>query len=315
MLAWRASTRAEAACSTALLTLGSDNISPSALAHRRQGRAHRHDHRHPVGLPAARLRRVHLRVGQGEPVVVHAADADRVPVLRDRLGHRARDAALHGVLTRLRRDASTCAAWTRSRGTCSTRSWSTSRSRCSTCPPHLRGRRVVPRARLHGARRGCSSRRSSCRSCSARWCRSRCSRSTQVRQLSRARRGGGIYVGAGVLTLVGIFAMRWNVVIGGQLFSKSFLGYTTYKMEFATREGLLPAILLMLLPFGILGGAGASCCRRGEAKSQWRRTRHRVARIVMSGSNVRSPLPHRREAWRDRTRSRRRPSAHRGARA
>jgi len=57
---------------------------------------------------------------------------------------------------------------------------------------------------------------------------------------------------AGVLTLVGIFAMRWNVVIGGQLFSKSFLGYTTYKMAFATREGLLPAILLMILPFGIL---------------------------------------------------------------
>ena len=61
-----------------------------------------------------------------------------------------------------------------------------------------------------------------------------------------------IHVTAGVLTLVGIFAMRWNVVIGGQLFSKSFLGYTTYKMGFATREGLLPAILLLLLPFGIL---------------------------------------------------------------
>ena len=57
---------------------------------------------------------------------------------------------------------------------------------------------------------------------------------------------------AGVLTLVGIFAMRWNVVIGGQLFSKSFLGYTTYKMGFATREGLLPAIIVMLLPFAIL---------------------------------------------------------------
>jgi hypothetical protein len=42
------------------------------------------------------------------------------------------------------------------------------------------------------------------------------------------------------------------VVIGGQLFSKSFLGYTTYKMGFATREGLLPAILLLLLPLGIL---------------------------------------------------------------
>src|SRR5208337_4867452 len=39
-----------------------------------------------------------------------------------------------------------------------------------------------------------------------------------------------IYVLAGCLTLIGIFAMRWNVVIGGQLFSKSFLGYTTYKM-------------------------------------------------------------------------------------
>ena len=39
--------------------------------------------------------------------------------------------------------------------------------------------------------------------------------------------------------MVGIFAMRWNVVIGGQLFSKSFLGYTTYKMAFATREGLV----------------------------------------------------------------------------
>ena len=56
---------------------------------------------------------------------------------------------------------------------------------------------------------------------------------------------------SGLLTMVGIFAMRWNVVIGGQLFSKSFLGYTSYKVQFATREGLLPAIALMLLPFAI----------------------------------------------------------------
>ena len=62
------------------------------------------------------------------------------------------------------------------------------------------------------------------------------------------------YVVAALLTLVGIFAMRWNVVIGGQLFSKSFLGYTTYKMAFATREGLVAAVLLLLLPFGILWG-------------------------------------------------------------
>jgi Ni/Fe-hydrogenase subunit HybB-like protein len=64
----------------------------------------------------------------------------------------------------------------------------------------------------------------------------------------------GVYVLAASLTLMGIFAMRWNVVIGGQLFSKSFLGYTTYKMAFATKEGLLPAIGLMLLPFAVLFG-------------------------------------------------------------
>ena len=61
-----------------------------------------------------------------------------------------------------------------------------------------------------------------------------------------------IYALAGCLTLIGIFAMRWNVVIGGQLFSKSFLGYTTYKMGLVTREGLLVAIVLTILPLGIL---------------------------------------------------------------
>jgi predicted membrane protein len=74
---------------------------------------------------------------------------------------------------------------------------------------------------------------------------------TQLWKISEARRRT-MYAVAGCLTLVGIFAMRWNVVIGGQLFSKSFLGYTSYKMAFATREGLLPALALMLLPFVIL---------------------------------------------------------------
>jgi Ni/Fe-hydrogenase subunit HybB-like protein len=71
-----------------------------------------------------------------------------------------------------------------------------------------------------------------------------------VRMGEKTRRR--IYATAGTLTMIGIFAMRWNVVIGGQLFSKSFLGYTVYKMEWATREGLLTAIFLMLLPFAIL---------------------------------------------------------------
>ena len=61
-----------------------------------------------------------------------------------------------------------------------------------------------------------------------------------------------MYTVAGALTLIGIFAMRWNVVIGGQLFSKSFLGYTTYKMALVTKEGLLVAIGLTLLPLAIL---------------------------------------------------------------
>jgi Ni/Fe-hydrogenase subunit HybB-like protein len=74
---------------------------------------------------------------------------------------------------------------------------------------------------------------------------------TQVSRLSEIARKR-IYALAGCLTMMGIFAMRWNVVIGGQLFSKSFLGYTTYKMGFATREGLLPAVVLTVLPFIIL---------------------------------------------------------------
>jgi len=61
-----------------------------------------------------------------------------------------------------------------------------------------------------------------------------------------------VYGIAGCLTLVGIFAMRWNVVIGGQLFSKSFLGYTTYKLDLISREGLLMAVGLLILPFIIL---------------------------------------------------------------
>ena len=70
----------------------------------------------------------------------------------------------------------------------------------------------------------------------------------KMREVVRNR----VHIAAATLTLIGIFAMRWNVVIGGQLFSKSFLGYTSYKMEFGTREGLLPAIALMILPLAIL---------------------------------------------------------------
>ncbi len=74
---------------------------------------------------------------------------------------------------------------------------------------------------------------------------------TQLVQFSEQVRKR-IYAAVAILTMIGIFAMRWNVVIGGQLFSKSFLGYTTYKMGFVTKEGMLPAIVLLILPFAIL---------------------------------------------------------------
>ncbi len=61
-----------------------------------------------------------------------------------------------------------------------------------------------------------------------------------------------IYALSGCLILISVFAMRWNVVIGGQLFSKSFLGYTTYKMHLVSREGLLAAIGLEILPLFFL---------------------------------------------------------------
>ncbi len=75
--------------------------------------------------------------------------------------------------------------------------------------------------------------------------------STQLFKLSESARKR-LFAFASILTMIGIFAMRWNVVIGGQLFSKSFLGYTTYKVDFVTREGLLPAAFLLVLPFAIL---------------------------------------------------------------
>jgi len=66
----------------------------------------------------------------------------------------------------------------------------------------------------------------------------------QLRQL--------IYLAAAVLIQIGIFSIRWNVVIGGQLFSKSLRGLTVYKVELFGIEGLAMTIGLLILPFVIL---------------------------------------------------------------
>jgi len=57
---------------------------------------------------------------------------------------------------------------------------------------------------------------------------------------------------ASTLILIGVFAMRWNVVIGGQLFSKSFKGFISYTPPLMGKEGILVSLGLMMLPFAIL---------------------------------------------------------------
>jgi Ni/Fe-hydrogenase subunit HybB-like protein len=60
------------------------------------------------------------------------------------------------------------------------------------------------------------------------------------------------YFLAAVLVQFGIFALRWNVVVGGQLFSKSFRGLTVYKIGFEGLEGFPVALFFLVLPFILL---------------------------------------------------------------
>lgn len=58
---------------------------------------------------------------------------------------------------------------------------------------------------------------------------------------------------AALLCLVQVFSMRWNIVIGGQLLSKSLRGLRShYEPELFGREGVLMALALVLAPFAIL---------------------------------------------------------------
>jgi predicted membrane protein len=61
-----------------------------------------------------------------------------------------------------------------------------------------------------------------------------------------------MYFASALLILIGVLAMRWNVVIGGQLFSKSLRGLMGYKMEFAGLEGWFMGAVLLALPFIVL---------------------------------------------------------------
>ena len=61
-----------------------------------------------------------------------------------------------------------------------------------------------------------------------------------------------MYFGAALLIQIGIFCTRWNVVIGGQLFSKSFRGLTVFKLQMLGLEGFFMSAALLVLPLVVL---------------------------------------------------------------
>jgi len=62
-------------------------------------------------------------------------------------------------------------------------------------------------------------------------------------------------VASTLLILLGVFMMRWNVVIGGQAFSASFAGFMEYSMPMLPnsmetfREGLFGALFVFIMPY------------------------------------------------------------------
>jgi len=63
-----------------------------------------------------------------------------------------------------------------------------------------------------------------------------------------------------LLVLMGVFMMRWNVVIGGQAFSSSYAGFMEYKLPLwphdmeTFKEGLMGALLVLITPFVLFFG-------------------------------------------------------------
>lgn len=57
---------------------------------------------------------------------------------------------------------------------------------------------------------------------------------------------------ASFMILLQVLFMRWNVVIGGQLMSKSEQGAVFFHPEWIEKEGIVPGIIIMVLPFVIL---------------------------------------------------------------
>ncbi|MDE2343089.1 MAG: polysulfide reductase NrfD [Betaproteobacteria bacterium] len=57
---------------------------------------------------------------------------------------------------------------------------------------------------------------------------------------------------SGIAMMIGVLAMRWNVVIGGQELSKTTKGLLVYYPEILGHEGLLAVAFIFLCPFVVL---------------------------------------------------------------
>ena len=55
-----------------------------------------------------------------------------------------------------------------------------------------------------------------------------------------------------IMLLIQVLLMRWNVVIGGQLVSKSMRGFTEYFPGLWDKEGIIAALVIVILPFALL---------------------------------------------------------------
>jgi predicted membrane protein len=66
------------------------------------------------------------------------------------------------------------------------------------------------------------------------------------------RLSNGLLFLSAVLLLMQVLLMRWNVVIGGQLVSKSYRGFTEYLPGIFSKEGLAAAATILFVPFALL---------------------------------------------------------------
>lgn len=72
------------------------------------------------------------------------------------------------------------------------------------------------------------------------------------RYLTNPMRNTISFVASGIL-LIQVFAMRWNVVVGGQTYSKSMRGFREgYEPELLGREGVVMALVILLIPFVLM---------------------------------------------------------------